>query len=105
MSTLHARLLAELDAERTLDYCHECAQARQAQAALRAVVELHAPVKLRIYSAGVPVEVAVCDHCASLCHSRSGLGCDEPRDGAYPCEDIRTIAEQLGVTTEGDDRG
>lgn len=97
MSTLHARLLAELDSfDRIL--VHRV----RFNVALRAVVELHKPVEETAYSAGLPVKVWICWHCASLCHSGSGLSCDDPRDGAYPCADIRTIAEALGVSVEGD---
>jgi hypothetical protein len=38
-----------------------------------------------------------CEHCASLCHSSSGMSCDEPMDGAWPC----ATARALGVNQEG----
>lgn len=31
-----------------------------------------------------------CEECASLCHSRSGLGCDDV-DGAWPCATIAAL--------------
>lgn len=33
-----------------------------------------------------------CEECASLCHSRSGLYCDQP-DAQYPCATIRVLDE------------
>lgn len=32
-----------------------------------------------------------CEHCASLCHSSSGMNCDEPTDGAWPCATARAL--------------
>lgn len=32
----------------------------------------------------------VCEHCIELCHSRSGLMCDEP-DAQWPCETIKLV--------------
>lgn len=37
-----------------------------------------------------------CDYCASLCHSRSGLGCDDP-DAPAPCLEITDLATSLGI--------
>lgn len=37
-----------------------------------------------------------CDYCASLCHSRSGLGCDDP-DAPAPCLEITDLAASLGI--------
>lgn len=34
-----------------------------------------------------------CDHCSELCHSRSGLGCDEPADAMYPCPTVSLLAQ------------
>lgn len=36
-----------------------------------------------------------CEHCAGLCHSYSGIGCDVP-DAEYPCDTVRVIAEAYG---------
>jgi hypothetical protein len=33
----------------------------------------------------------ICEHCAELCHSHSGLQCDEPTDGAWPCETMKIV--------------
>jgi hypothetical protein len=60
-----ARALAEVDAKRR-------------------ILDLHAPStdhKSR----------AVCQHCSELCHSRSGLGCDDP-DAPYPCPTVQLVA-------------
>lgn len=62
-----ARVLAEIDAKRKL-------------------LDLHAPFKSNWHRG-----VLQCDHCAELCHSRSGLGCDSP-DAPYPCPTVRLIA-------------
>jgi hypothetical protein len=64
-----ARVLAEVEAKRRL-------------------LDLHKPVPSgSIYKPG-PL---VCTHCAELCHSRSGLGCDD-LDGVYPCPTVRPLA-------------
>jgi hypothetical protein len=34
-----------------------------------------------------------------MCHSRSGLGCDDP-EAPYPCPDILDVAAALGVEVE-----
>ena len=55
-----------------------------AEVALQAIIDLHAPVadgEGRLQ----------CQHCSGLCHSRSGLSCDDP-DAPFPCETIRLIA-------------
>ena len=37
-----------------------------------------------------------CEHCKSLCHSHSGLGCDVP-DAPWPCQDVRDAAMAAGL--------
>jgi hypothetical protein len=37
------------------------------------------------------VNVKVCEHCLMLCHSHSGLNCDEPSDGMWPCETMKIV--------------
>lgn len=37
-----------------------------------------------------------CAYCASLCHSRSGLGCDD-LDAPAPCLEITDLASSLGI--------
>lgn len=32
----------------------------------------------------------ICDHCAYLCHSHSGLGCDDV-DGEWPCDTMKIV--------------
>lgn len=56
---------------------------RQVQAH-RAILDLHSP---RSDYQGRQV----CEYCADLCHSRSGLGCDDP-DAPYPCDTVRLLA-------------
>lgn len=101
--SLHQQLIAQVDAYDCVDpHCtprasnDRCTRHALA-AALRAAVKLHAPTQVTTYGAGLPIQVWVCGHCANLCHSRSGLGCDEPRDGHYPCADIQAIACELGI--------
>lgn len=33
----------------------------------------------------------VCEHCYSLCHSETGLGCEVDGDARYPCDTIRAL--------------
>lgn len=44
-----------------------------------------------------------CEACAELCHSRSGLGCDDPADAMYPCETVEGIARLLAQPYAGRD--
>ena len=37
-----------------------------------------------------------CGHCAELCHSTSGLGCDDPIDAVWPCPTVAAIHQALG---------
>lgn len=62
------------------------ARAERAEAAEARVRALH--VKGEDYQ-GRPY----CEECASLCHSRSGLGCDDV-DGAWPCPTIAALDAQ-----------
>jgi hypothetical protein len=63
-----ARVLAEVEAKRRL-------------------LDLHEPYQALYGVAKVPQ----CSHCSELCHSRSGLGCDNP-DAPYPCPTVRLLA-------------
>ncbi|MFG1846751.1 hypothetical protein [Micromonospora carbonacea] len=65
--------------------------------AQRRILELHAPRALpAAYSAVDKVmyrpAVTQCEHCDELCHSDSGLACDDPVDGLWPCPTVRTVA-------------
>lgn len=42
-----------------------------------------------------------CETCAELCHSRSGLGCNDPVDAMYPCETVDDIARLLAQAYAG----
>lgn len=53
--------------------------------AKRAILDLHAPYVNRQGD-------VQCGHCMELCHSRSGLGCDDP-DAPYPCETVTLTAQ------------
>jgi hypothetical protein len=33
----------------------------------------------------------VCELCAELCHSHSGLMCDDEGDGAWPCATMKIV--------------
>lgn len=69
-------------------------------ATIAAVRELHKPVMFawtKVDGTVVKEFGNYCEHCASLCHSFSGMGCDEPTDGSWPCKTARA----LGVDQEG----
>jgi hypothetical protein len=55
--------------------------------AKRRILDLHAPFTQPYGSKHVQ-----CGHCADLCHSRSGLGCDDPVDAPWPCPTVRLLA-------------
>lgn len=56
------------------------------------VRELHQPVETRCpFPIGVKIQ---CQHCLDQCHSRSGLGCDDPYDAAWPCPTIQALGEE-----------
>ena len=62
------------------------------QLALRAVVELHKPVEMPY----ARVEgTLTCFYCSGMCHSRSGLSC-ENCPPVYPCPTIQAIEKELG---------
>jgi hypothetical protein len=84
MSTdLHSPVLAAIQAGPEINGCGECGQHGNAEAALRAVVYLH-PTEQH-YTIGQDSR-----------RTASGLYCRRCRTSA-PCEEIRTIAEALGV--------
>ena len=56
--------------------------------ALRAIAELHKPFK------DSWKEEMQCGYCVNLCHSETGLGCEDI-DGIYPCDTIEAIEEEL----------
>ena len=59
--------------------------------ALRAVVELHKPVEMPY----ARVEgTLTCSYCSGMCHSRSGLSC-ENCPPVYPCPTIQGIEKEL----------
>ncbi len=58
----------------------------------RRMLSLHSPTDWQGYSAGVPIVGQQCEYCASLCHSRSGLGCESPADALWPCDSVRILA-------------
>lgn len=59
--------------------------------ALREVVELHKPMTGRNYRSDTPQ----CSYCRSLCHSNSGLNCEDDGDGLWPCDTILKIEKEL----------
>lgn len=73
-----ARVLAEVE------------RGRRDLAAKRRMLHLHSP--LADYKGRVQ-----CEYCAGLCHSRSGLGCDDPADAMYPCNTARLLADAEGL--------
>lgn len=81
----HDELLARIDKnwDDDYDYCDE----RRTQA-LRAIVELHKPFK------DSWKEEMQCSYCVDLCHSETGLGCEDI-DAVYPCLTIELIEKEL----------
>jgi hypothetical protein len=75
---------------------HDPAAVLRVVAAHRKILDLHASSEYRINYGGIPRTVLQCEHCASLCHSGSGLSCDSP-DAPYPCETVQIVAEAYGV--------
>ena len=69
----------------------EIARLRRLKVALRAVVELHKPMTGGNYRSDTPQ----CSYCRSLCHSRSGLHCEDDGDGLWPCDTIQAIEKEL----------
>ena len=59
-------------------------------AAVKAVLELHKEVGS--WRSGV----YQCGQCAELCHSTSGLGCEDPIDAVWPCPTVVAIQAALG---------
>jgi len=59
-------------------------------AAVEAVLELHKEVGS--WRSGV----YQCGQCAELCHSTSGLGCEDPIDAVWPCPTVVAIQAALG---------
>jgi hypothetical protein len=82
VSTLHEKLLAELDS-----YERAMPQPGNLIDALRAVVELHAPTEDRIGDRLVRFECQGCD-------TGGGYDWEYPR---WPCSTIQAIARELGV--------
>lgn len=68
----------------------------------RKLLERHSPGP-KVQRGVARQEVQQCEYCASLCHSRSGLMCDEPADAVWPCDDVRDLAEDYEI--EVGDRG
>jgi hypothetical protein len=83
-------------ANRTHIALHDPERELRMVAAHRKILDLHEPSEYRIRRGGVTEVVMQCDHCASLCHSGSGLSCDSP-DAPYPCETVQIVAEAYGV--------
>ena len=80
----HDELLAKINSFTCCSGAHEVA--------LRAVVELHKPVEMPY----AKVEgTLTCNYCSGLCHSRSGLSCDDCPP-LYPCPTIQAIEKELG---------
>lgn len=61
---------------------------------VRKLLVLHSLITTHNWSAGLRIPVQQCDHCADLCHSRSGLMCESP-DAPWPCPTVRIVAEQF----------
>jgi hypothetical protein len=63
--------------------------------AKRRILDLHSPQATGyvdgVYMHGETGELQ-CEHCAEQCHSRSGLGCEQP-DAPWPCPTVRLVAQ------------
>lgn len=72
----------------------------------RRIVERHAPTLKSavrsVYATG-PEEppIVFCETCASLCHSSSGISCEQPTDGPWPCPDYLDAAADLLPDADG----
>jgi hypothetical protein len=73
--------------------------------AKRRILELHEPIPSQYVGGryvGRPGDLQ-CSFCASLCHSSSGLRCEDP-DAPWPCETVNLLAQayagQLGWREE-----
>lgn len=75
-------------------HCHDSLEAL-GSAGRRRILERHAPEMVNRHGTITPVPQ--CETCAGMCHSRSGLACDEPVDGLWPCDEYRDAAAGLGV--------
>lgn len=69
---------------------HDPARVLREVDAKRRIVELHGPLQLP--ATNYRPTMLQCEYCASLCHSRSGLGCDQPIDAPWPCDTVRLMA-------------
>jgi hypothetical protein len=69
---------------------HDPARVLREVEALRAIIDLHEPREYVTYLKHVTYWQ--CGYCAGLCHSRSGLGCEQPVDALWPCDTVRLLA-------------
>jgi hypothetical protein len=63
------------------------------------VKALHHPVNYgKMYGlTGDQFDFMVCDECSQMCHSETGLRCDQPADAVWPCAELeRTVAAIKG---------
>lgn len=86
MNELHERLQAEIIAD---------VRPHGTRPVLLQILELHAPRTQPGYRGTIQ-----CEYCLSLCHSRSGLGCDMNGDAVWPCDTVRIITEAYGIEEE-----
>lgn len=61
----------------------------------RQIVELHVPEEP--WSGAGRLQ---CAHCAGLCHSETGLGCEVEGDALFPCKTLLILAAGLGLKEE-----
>jgi hypothetical protein len=65
-------------------------------AAKRRILDLHEPVPSGYsegrWSSGSQHGELQCSHCAGLCHSGSGLNCENP-DAPWPCPTVRILVQ------------
>jgi hypothetical protein len=95
----HAAILANLDdiaAGPTPATGGDIAAAMAALfAGVRRIIERHAPTMTE----ALPWRPSTpqCETCAALCHSSSGILCEQPVDGPWPCADYLDAAAMLAT--------
>lgn len=71
---------------------HDPARVFREVEAKRKLMAQHEPYLLDQYRAKLyPGVVAQCDGCSDMCHSETGLRCDEP-DAVWPCDTAKILA-------------
>jgi len=90
----HSEVLAAIDKARLTDVVGHLLHRRAGLQVhcddLRAIAERHAPGPRWKGS-----EQVHCIFCACRCHSHSGIYCNQPFDGEWPCPDYQQVIDRL----------